>query len=126
GEELRTTEFPDGSSTETLSGGDGSTLRAHASGAIVEEDIAPDPRFGMTAPFVALAALEAPSGGRIELTRTREVTFSDASDVFAVAAEIETHMHNGRISTHLWDAASATLTSTSTLGRTREVTLDEA
>ena len=123
GRETRTVTLPNGSQ-QVSSRPNGLTRKVRTpEGAVLDGILAPDPRFGMLAPYVA--SLKVTFGGKTAtITRSRATTVSAPSDPLSVKTFTETTTVNGRASTTTYDAAAFTTTSTSAGGRTSKAALD--
>lgn len=112
----RTDTQPDGTQSQTLQRPDGSTQATAADGTVVTVVQAPDPRFGMAAPYAK--SLSATTGGlTLTASAVRAATLSNPKDPLSARTLTETASVNGRTSTRAYDAATRTSTHTSAAGR---------
>ncbi len=114
----RTITDPDGGQRQTTDTIDaGATHATFPDGTVSDAVLAPDPRFGMEASFVASSTLGFPSGLHSDLTRARQVTLSDPRDPLSLQSSTETTTVNGQTSTVTYTATDRSLVALSSLGR---------
>lgn len=118
----RRTTDPDGTTTDTLIGTDGSRKTTLADGTVINLLEGPDPRFGMQASIPT--SLTTTTGG-LTSTRSMDRTVSlDSTKPLSLASQTETLTLNDRIFKSVYDAATKTTTNTSAAGRLSTVTTD--
>lgn len=114
---------PAGNMISTTEGHDGVTTVQHPDGSVETTSLAADPRFGMTAPYVASSVTELPSGLTRTLTRSLTAT-EDATNPVAAGSWASSLTVDGRTWTTTYDGATRTYTRTTPLGRTTHTTVD--
>lgn len=118
--------------TTTLADGTASTQTALADGfeAVAPDGTrsrvvqAPDPRFGMQAPYVSSATVTTPAGRTMVTTTTRTVALANPLDPLSLRQSTDTTTVNGRSFTSAFDALTRRVTSISPEGRQTVTTLD--
>jgi RHS repeat-associated protein len=110
--------------TTTITNADGTAKTTYPTGSTLETKLAPDPRFGMQAPIQASVKSKLPSGKTSTMTGQRQVQLSDAADPTSLVKQTDVVTVNGRQQRSEYDAATRTLTTTSTGGRTTTRTYD--
>jgi len=119
-----TTTFPDGSQSVAEQTTDGTSTIRYADGTRVTAALAPDPRWGMGAPFVKSQIITTPEGRTQSTTRTRQATLIDPLAILSLQAITESVTFNGHTTTSLYAAQTRQITTTSAAGRTTVSTLD--
>ncbi|CDI04394.1 exported hypothetical protein [Candidatus Competibacter denitrificans Run_A_D11] len=115
--------WPDGTSTEVLSGTDGSQKTTLADGTVSTLLQGPDPRFGMQAPLPK--SLTTTTGGLTStLTTERTVSLSNPQNLLSLTTLTDTATLNGRTATSIYTAATRTTVATSPAGRQRTAIVD--
>jgi RHS repeat-associated protein len=84
-------------------------------GIVTSTTVAPDPRFGMAAPYAANQTISTPGGRIVKASTVRTVVRDPAGG--EVASVTDTSQFNGRTYSQTFDRASRTTTSTSPSGR---------
>jgi YD repeat-containing protein len=115
---------PNGASTEVLIGADGSRVVTYPDGVTKTWVLAPDPRWGMLAPFIETLSVQTPGALELTVATQRAVTLADPDDLLSLLTETETLAVNGRTSTRTFDSATGTITLLSPAGRQRTAWLD--
>lgn len=95
-----------------------------ADGSVVEVDLAPDPRFGASAPIRAKERRTLPSGTKLVSGATRRASLSDRADPLSVDHLDATATGLDEL-TWSYDGATRVITETSAEGRVSTWTLDE-
>ncbi len=117
-DDLRLTSTdPAGVVAQAMIGQDGRQTATLPDGTIVELVLAPDPRWGMRAPFAASLTVTTPGGKVLTTTNQRTVTLADPDNPLSLRTLTDTVTINGRVSTSVFDAATRTLTHTTPEGR---------
>jgi RHS repeat-associated protein len=124
GSERRTVTRPDELAVATVSMPDGSSQTSYVDGTVVTALRAPDPRFGMQAPFAKEMTI-ATGGKTLRLTMTREATLADPKDLRSFRALTESVTVNGDTFTRLFDVATRQFTSRTPEGYETYTWLDE-
>ncbi len=123
--ELRSTVTePSGAVTVRSSylGGNEQVTRPNGSTQLLE--YAPDPRWGMTAPYARKIVVTSLAGRTRTLTTTRTATLTSVDDPWSLIAFQEQRTEDGATRTVSYDATTGTLTRTTPEGRVYSVTLD--
>ncbi|WP_227546118.1 NHL domain-containing protein [Marinobacter fonticola] len=116
-------QAPDGTVTErTYTDGVNAVTRPDGTRVVSEQ--APDPRFGMLAPFTKERSVETPGGLALQQTTQRTAALEDPLDPLSHTALTETVTVNGRTQNAAYDAATRTWSATSATGRTGTVQLN--
>jgi len=116
--------FPDGLTTETLVGTNGSQTITYPDGTRTTRVQGPDPRFGMQAPVTKSMTITSPGKLTQTITGERTATLVNPYDPLSLKTLTETTSINGRTFTSTFDAASMNLTSQTPMGRQTITTLD--
>lgn len=119
-----TTTFPDGSQSVAEQFTDGTSTIRYADGTQATAALAPDPRWGMGAPFVKSQTITTPEGRTQSTTRARQATLSDPFAILSLQAITESVTFNGDTVTSFYTAQTHQITTTSAAGRTTISTLD--
>jgi len=117
GDMLRVQIAPDGTKTQSLMKVNGETELTSPDGTQVISKQAPDPRFGMQAPFTETLTITTPSGLSSEVKTAKTVELANDDDPLSLkmlATEVST---NNRVSTRTYTAIDKKLTTTSAEGR---------
>ncbi len=123
GDLQRTVTDPAGLTTvETTSGL--TSVSTAPDGAVTTVVAGADPRWGLQSPTAASTTIRLPSGTTRTVTESRAVTFTDPSNLLALATWTRTVKLNGRAWTSGFDAATRTLTTTSPAGRVTTTVFD--
>jgi RHS repeat-associated protein len=123
GDQKRTSLYPDGTKTETLTKTDGTLLTTASDGTITTLLQGPDPRFSMQAPIAQ--GLTVQTGGLTStLTTARTAILSDSNNPLSLTQLTDTVTLNGRTATSVYDAATRAATATSAAGRISSAALD--
>jgi len=87
---------------------------------------APDPRFGMLAPFVSNAVFVTPNGLTRTVATARSATLANPVDVLSLTGFTESFTDNGKVTTRVYvdNGVTRTLTWTTAAGRTTTAELD--
>jgi RHS repeat-associated protein len=121
----RTTVHASALKMTSVTGADGSlqTIAPDGTSELVKKG--PDPRWGMQTPIIQSAVTKTPSGLTSSMTTTRSAALSEFGNPWSMTKVTDTVAVNGKNWLRSYDAATRTITSTSPLGRTSVVTLDE-
>jgi len=122
GNRTRIVTGPDGLATTTVTDAHGNATVALSDGTTVTATTAPDPRFGMAAPYVSRHTVALPSGLTGVSTATR--TASVASDGITLTSQTDITTVNGRSAMTTYDAATRATTMKSPTGRQVVMTRD--
>jgi len=112
----------DGLTDTILYGGSTSTMTTR-DGSVVTTTLAPDPRFGMLAPYASNSTLKNGSH-TLTLTRSRSVALTDPVNPFSIASVTEAVTRNGSTWTSTYSASTRAAIETSPLGRTATSVVD--
>jgi RHS repeat-associated protein len=104
---------PTGLISRSVSDASGAEVYTDPDGTIIKTIIAPDPRFGMAAPYTS--ARHVTMGVTRSTTTARNATINPSSG--ALVSQVDTVQTNGRTTTVAYDAATRTRTTTSPAGR---------
>ena len=117
--ERRIVTEADGTSSQNDEAIDAGTRHATSTdGTVIDGVLGPDPRFGMSSPFMKSTSVSAPSGLTRTTTSALTVALSDPADPFSLTSLTESFTANGQTTHNTYTAATGTLTSTSPEGRT--------
>ncbi|WP_353572692.1 RHS repeat-associated core domain-containing protein [Candidatus Albibeggiatoa sp. nov. BB20] len=108
---------PDGTETKALIKASGDVVMTNADGTTVVSEQAPDPRFGIQAPFTEKMTITTPNGLKGEVKAEKTVWLSNKDDPLSLISLSNTMTINGRRSSSVYDATNKKLTSTSAAGR---------
>ena len=86
--------------------------------------MAPDPRFGLAAPFIASTTIRTPSGLTATANQTKSVELADPENPMSLVSQTETTAINGRVTRSVFNAAARTVTTTTPENRSIVTTLD--
>ncbi len=109
--------YPGGATETTTVRSDGTTTIELPSGMVTRSTQAPDPRWGMLAPYTAASSQTSPGGRASTQTRTRSVTQEDPDNLVTLTSMTDQATVDGRTTTSTYDHADHTLTVTSPTGR---------
>lgn len=123
GDRQRTVVTPDGLTTQTLLGTDGSAHVTAPDGTVTDSLDGPDPRFGMQAPITSSSTI---TTGSLTATTASTATVDPATptDPLTFNTLTRTATINGRTSSSVYDKATRTTTVTSAAGRQSYSILD--
>lgn len=124
GSQRRVAMAPDGTTTETVIGTDGTRKTTYADGTVISMADGSDPRFSMQAP-IAKSLTIATGGLTANLAIARVATLADPNNPLSLTTLTDTVTRNGRVSTSVYDASSRTVTFTSAAGRTATMTTND-
>ena len=93
-------------------------------GTITTQVLTQDPRFGMQSPLMKSLTVQTPLGVTSTTTQTRTVTLANPVDPFSMTSLTDTVQINGRQYQSVFTQTAKTLTTTTPVGRTSNVTLD--
>jgi RHS repeat-associated protein len=124
GSERRTVTRPDGLAVATVSMPDGTSQTSYVDGTVVTVARAPDPRFGMQAPFAKEMTI-ATGGKTLRLSMTREATLADPKDLRSWRALTESVTVHGHTFTRSFDPTTRQVTSRTPEGYESYTWLDE-
>ena len=117
--------FPGGATVSSLRRPDGSLRVTDADGTTIDQQLAPDPRFGLQAPYPAAETVTTPGGRTSTATMTRSVQMRDA---LRLEQLVDTITRDGQATTRTFTARpgddGGTLTVRSPLGRVATTELD--
>ncbi|MFN8541317.1 MAG: hypothetical protein U0232_28050 [Thermomicrobiales bacterium] len=118
--------YPDGTQQVLLVGTDGSRRLTATDGTVTTTEFGPDPRFGLAAPIARKQTVTTPDALTLTVTRQRDVSLADPSDLLSLVQLVDTTMVNGSPWTSSYQAGSHTFTLTSPAARTTTRTIDTA
>ena len=118
----RTVTEPDGLSSQTTTDMAGTETTVLPQGVITTMSQAPDPQFGMMAPYVSSMSVRQSQTSPLFYSMSTTKTATPAS---GAVNRTETTSINGKISTTTYNAATRTTTITSPMGRHTVLTRDE-
>ncbi len=122
----RTITAPDGTANVVAENPDAASRESTGStGAVMTQIAGPDPRFGMEAPVATSVSLEFPSELTAATTNARTATVSNPFDPLSLVTLTESSTVAGNTATTVYTAATRTFLTTTPLGRTRSLALDE-
>jgi RHS repeat-associated protein len=124
GGQRRTVTRPDGTVSESVNNGEGSTSLLAPDGTLTTVTLASDPRFGTASSFARESTITTPAGTAMSIVKSRAVTLADPNNALSVTTATDTTTVNGATSTTVFDAAAKTIASTSPEGRQTVTTLD--
>ncbi len=124
GDRRQVNTAPDGTSTVTVHGTDGTETITTAEGVEIFLQEGPDPRFRMLSPVPEEVRITTPGGLINARTTTRAASLADEADLLSHTSLTETVTINGRAYSQVFDTATMTYTDTSPEGRTRAQTID--
>jgi RHS repeat-associated protein len=124
GSEHRTVTRPGEPAVETVSMPDGSSQTSYVDGTVVTIARAPDPRFGMQAPFAKEMTI-ATGGKTLRLTMTREATLADPKNLLSWGGLTESVTVHGHTFMRSFDPAFRQFTSRTPEGHETSTWLDE-
>ncbi len=101
GNRVHSVTAPSGATATTTRRPDGTLETVREDGTRFEQRLAPDPRFGMQAPYTALTRTTTPGGRSRTVTATRSVAMRDATKVESAVA---TNTIDGKTSTRTYEA----------------------
>lgn len=116
-------QAPDGTVTERTYTDSVNTVTRPDGTRVVSEQ-APDPRFGMSAPYTKERSVDTPDGLALRQTTERTASLDDPLDPLSHTALTETITVNGRTQNAAYDAATRTWSTTSAAGRSGYVQLN--
>ncbi len=125
GSTRRTVTDPAGLATVSLETSDRVTTVIPPDGSIVTTMLAPDPRFGMAAPYVAAAETVTQGGLCLWTEHARTALLTDADDPLSATNLTATTTVNGRSWQTVRDLPSRTVETTTPLGRRARAALDD-
>ena len=123
GTRTRLVTSPNGLVTALETDAFGNSHSTSPDGTVIEAHDAPDPRFGMSAPFTTRQVVTMPSGLSVVFTGSRSAV--TASDGVTLVSQTDRVAVNGRETVSTYDAASRTTTRTSPTGRTSVHSYDD-
>jgi len=103
--------------SEVLEKTDGRLVSTLADGTVSTMVLGPDPRFSMQSPIIASSSTLTPEGLTRNTTMNRTVSLSNNLDSLSLISMTDTTAVNGRVYTSYYEAATATRTNTSPVGR---------
>jgi len=122
----RSIALPSGLSGAATRAPDSTVTTTLPDGRVLAWSPAPDPRFGMLAPFATSETLATPGGRTLSISRSRSVELLDPADLWSFSSLAETTTVNNRSFLEIFTKATRTLTRTTPAGRIVTTTLDEA
>lgn len=108
---------PDGTETKTVIRSNGDVVMTNSDGTTVVSEQAPDPRFGIQAPYTERMTITTPSGLRGEVQKEKTVQLNNVDDPLSLRSLSTRIKVNGRSSSSTYDAINRKLTSISAAGR---------
>lgn len=124
GSEHVTTDPAGGRTVNRVYTSDGKQEVTYPDGTVVEITQGADPRFGMQAPRTTARSVQTAGGLVQTVVASRSVTLTDPGDILSLQSLTDSATVNGRMSTQAYDAATRTLTATSSAGRQSSLTYD--
>ncbi|MFL5807542.1 MAG: fibronectin type III domain-containing protein, partial [Roseiflexaceae bacterium] len=125
GAQRRVNTASNGAVTTTFTKPDGTRVITDTRGNVTTSLEAPDPRWGMQAPFVKSLTIKTTDGQVFyRLAASRTARLSTPADPFSLRSQTDTITINGRSTTTVFDAASRTYTTTDPAGKRTVVTFD--
>jgi len=120
----RSVTLASGQSGSALKSASGTVTSTLPDGRVLTWTPAPDPRFGMLAPFAKAETVTTPGGLTLSLSRSRSATLLDPFDPMSFAVIEETTTVNGKTFLDVFTASTRMLTRTTPAGRQVTTTLD--
>ncbi len=117
------TDF-NGLSVEAVKTSDGVLTVSRPDGMETALEWAPDPRWGMAAPYLSSERTTTPAGLEKVETRSRTVELTDARNPLSLASQTDTITTNAVTMVREYDAGTRTTTRTSPMGRVSTATFD--
>lgn len=112
---------PSGATTTVTTSADGRQITTTSPKGTETEEFAPDPRFGLAAPYLSSDTLTRPDGSTDETTTTRLASFADPHDPYSTTDLETTTTRNGKTTSYDWTwepgSHTGTLKQTSPEGR---------
>ncbi|MBI4817862.1 MAG: hypothetical protein HY791_16500, partial [Deltaproteobacteria bacterium] len=105
---------------------DGTQVSVSPDGTRTETKLAPDPRFGLSAPFAERTQVTLPSGLTSVVTATKSAVLGNEAHPFKLTSETSRVTTNGRTFTSTYDAVFKKTTTQSPLGRVSETFYNDA
>jgi RHS repeat-associated protein len=124
GDQRLVNTFPNGLSTATIIGTNGSETTTYPDGTTITVLNGPDPRFGMEAPVPNNLIIKTPGGLIGTIVTQRSVTLASPNDPLSLQSLTETTSINGRTYTSIFNAAWKNITTSTPLGRKTVIALD--
>jgi RHS repeat-associated protein len=126
-QEVETREFaPNGAETTSIRKRDGKRITINPNGTVITTTLAPDPRFGMSAPYVKSRVVGDASGAILyQMAATRTVQLANPDNPFSLVMLSHVMNENGRMSYVTYTASSRTLTHVDVDGVQTVTVLDE-
>ena len=125
GETRSTITYPGGSQMILTNHTDGTSTAIYPDGRVMTMKHEPDPRFGMSAPFLSHLSVTNPGGLMQIMEQTKTITLSNPNDLLSLESMITTTTVNGRQSQVLYDAATKTSTKILPSGREFSSVIDD-
>ncbi|MEK7863983.1 MAG: hypothetical protein AAB295_12070, partial [Chloroflexota bacterium] len=116
GDEARSVEAPDGTTTAWTRGNDGTVAATFANGTTARVTVGPDPRFKMQSP-VPSGTITTPGGRALTIAAARTATGVEPGNPLSFVSVAETLALNGRTYASNYVAATRTLTETTPAAR---------
>jgi RHS repeat-associated protein len=113
----RTTTSPAGLNTVVVATPNGRQTITQPDGTTMTTASAPDPRFGMAAPFQRDLSISTPGGVVANVTVSKTATLTDPNNLLSLATLTEAVNVNGKTFTTVEDYAARTTTTTTAAGR---------
>jgi RHS repeat-associated protein len=122
----RTVTAPGGAQTIAEMASDGTDVTTFPAGNTRTVTYAPDPRFGMLAPFVSNVVFVTPNGLTRTVTTSRSATLANPGNLLSLTNFTESFTDNGNVTSRVYanNGATRTLTWTTAAGRTTTAELD--
>jgi RHS repeat-associated protein len=124
GDKTFTYTYPSGIGAKVTEFTDGRKEVRWPSGEVQSERRAPDPRWGMQAPYSTDRSMITPSGIGWNMQLFREVSLSDPKDPLKVDADADQFTANGNSFTRFYIGSERTITEISPTGVTRKTQID--
>ena len=116
--------FPGGATTTSTTGNDGTKSVTFTDGNIASTLLAPDPRFGMLAPFETSRAITTPGGLTLNATRQKNVVLADPLNPFSIERQSTILGLNGKNYSFATDVLGRRLDTLSPESRSSSLTFD--
>lgn len=124
GASRRTNTDPNGLTTITNTGTDGTRTTTAPDGTVTTTTEGADPRFGMQAPLTSSMTITTPGGLTYSYGEARSVTLSDENNPLSIVIMTDTKTINGKTFTSFYDASLRKTNTTTPVGRQRFTLLD--
>jgi hypothetical protein len=117
GDMLRINTSPDNTQVQSLKEDSGAITVTYSDDTTIVSQQAPDPRFGMQAPFAEQTTITTPGGLTSKVNLEKTAVLFDTNNPFSVATLTTKVTTNGRTSSSVYESAANKITTTSAKGR---------